>query len=313
MHNPSSDVAFTPAVKAAQSRLGSRSQYEQVERGDGWTNVITPMLKSFIAERDSFYFGTASADAQPYIQHRGGPPGFLHVLDDKTLAFADFLGNRQYISVGNLSENPKVIIFMMDYPNQRRVKIWGSADYVEDDPALLEKLMPPDYHAKPQRVIRFHVAAWDISCKSHIQPRYTPEQLAPTFASGSVFGSPDVVNIPSVIVVVSVFSSSAFFGASGFSGVSVFGGESANAVSGSPPPLLVGLGSSHFDTTMLPPEIEIVLLSSLIVPASLRMDCGIDADDTDTTSPLFPMVPATRKSSPATGNSCFTATYGRGR
>jgi predicted pyridoxine 5'-phosphate oxidase superfamily flavin-nucleotide-binding protein len=177
-HFPS-DVAFSEAVKAQQQRLGSRGMYEQVERGDGWIDQITPMLAKFIAERDSFYFGTASADGQPYIQHRGGPPGFLKVVDDKTLAFADFEGNRQYISIGNLSENDKAIIFLIDYPNRRRIKIWGTAEAVENDAALIERLFPENYQAKATRVIRFHVIAWDMNCKSHIQPRFSQNQVAP--------------------------------------------------------------------------------------------------------------------------------------
>jgi len=137
------------------------------------------MLAKFIAERDSFYFGTAAANGQPYIQHRGGPPGFLKVIDDKTLAFADFAGNHQYISVGNLSENDKAIIFLIDYPNRRRVKIWGTAQVVEDDPKWVEQLFPDNYQAKAMRAIRFHVIAWDINCKSHIQPRFSQDQVAP--------------------------------------------------------------------------------------------------------------------------------------
>ena len=174
-----SDVAFTPAVKGIQQRLGSRGSYERMEQGGGWQTTVTPELAGFIAERDSFYLGSASADGQPYIQHRGGPAGFLKVLDERTLAFADFRGNRQYISMGNLSENDKVFLFLMDYPNRRRIKIWGRGEVVEDDAELLERLVDPAYKARPQRVFLFHVEAWDANCPQHIQPRFTQEQLEP--------------------------------------------------------------------------------------------------------------------------------------
>lgn len=178
-HQFVSDVAFTPAVKDVQSRLGSRNGYANMERGRGWANTITDDLRDFIAQRDSFYLGTASADGQPYIQHRGGPPGFLRVLDDQTLAFADFSGNRQYISVGNLSETSQAFIFLMDYPHQRRVKIWGTAEVVEDDPALLERLADPEYAGNPERAFVFHVEAWDVNCPQHIPRLYTEAQIAP--------------------------------------------------------------------------------------------------------------------------------------
>jgi len=174
-----SDVAFTPTVKGIQQRLGSRGSYERMERGGGWQTTVTPELAGFIAERDSFYLGSASADGQPYIQHRGGPAGFLKVLDKRTLAFADFSGNRQYISMGNLSENDKVFLFLMDYPNRRRIKIWGRGEVVENDAELLEKLVDADYKARPERVFLFHVEAWDANCPQHIQPRFTQEQLEP--------------------------------------------------------------------------------------------------------------------------------------
>ena len=174
-----SDVAFTSAVKDVQSRLGSRNGYANMERGRGWANTITNDLRAFIARRDSFYLGTASGDGQPYIQHRGGPPGFLKVLDDQTLAFADFSGNRQYISLGNLSENTQAFIFLMDYANQRRVKIWGTAEVVEGDPALLKRLADPEYAGNPQRAFVFHVEAWDVNCPQHIPRLYTEAQIAP--------------------------------------------------------------------------------------------------------------------------------------
>lgn len=177
-----SDVAFTPAVKAAQTRLGSRHGYESMERKGGWRNKLDEHLATFISMRNSFYLATASAEGQPYIQHRGGPPGFLKVIDETTLAFADFGGNQQYISLGNLSENDRAHIFLMDYANQRRVKLWGRARVVEDDPVLLEKLSHPDYPGRPERVFVFEVEAWDINCPQHITRRYTEEEIAPAVA-----------------------------------------------------------------------------------------------------------------------------------
>ena len=172
-----SDVAFTPSVKTAQEARGSRAGYENAMARHDWDDRVTPALEEFIAERDSFYLGTASADGQPYIQHRGGPRGFLKVLDEHRLAFADYRGNRQYISVGNIDENDKAFIFLMDYPNQRRVKIWGRAEYVEGDSAVLEQVADPDYDAKLERAIVFHIEAWDSNCPQHITPRYTVEEL----------------------------------------------------------------------------------------------------------------------------------------
>jgi len=148
------------------------------ERG-GWSDRVDSDLEAFIAERDSFYLGTASADGRPYIQHRGGPKGFLKVLDESTLAFADFAGNRQYISMGNLSENDRAYLFLMDYPNRRRVKIWGRAEVVEDDAALLDRLVDAAYDSRPERVFVFHIEAWDTNCPQHIRPRFTEEEVAP--------------------------------------------------------------------------------------------------------------------------------------
>lgn len=172
-----SDVAFTSAVKAAQERLGSREIYAKMETRGGWSDTITDDLAAFIAQRDSFYLGTASADGQPYIQHRGGPPGFLKVLDDKALAFADYTGNRQYISMGNLEENNRVFLFLMDYPNRRRIKIWGTGQVIEDNPELLERVSDPQYPGRPERAFVFRVTAWDVNCPQHITPRYTVEEF----------------------------------------------------------------------------------------------------------------------------------------
>jgi predicted pyridoxine 5'-phosphate oxidase superfamily flavin-nucleotide-binding protein len=173
MRPVASDVAFTPSVKAEQLRRGSRAQFERMEKLKGWPSTITPDLAAFIAEARSFYFATASADGQPYVQHRGGPKGFLRVLDEKTLAFADYAGNRQYITAGNLAENPKAFIFIMDYIRARRAKLWGTAKVVEDDEALLTSLTDPAYRATPERAIVFTLEAFDRNCPQHI-PRMLP-------------------------------------------------------------------------------------------------------------------------------------------
>ena len=172
-----SDIAFTPAVKAVQERKGSRRGYARMEQKGGWSDTVSDELAHFIGERDSFYLGTASADGHPYIQHRGGRLGFLKVLDEKTLAFADFRGNRQYITTGNLGENDKAYIFLMDYPNRRRIKIWGVAR-VTDDPGLLARLADADYDAVPEQAIVFEVTAWDVNCPQHITRRFSESEVA---------------------------------------------------------------------------------------------------------------------------------------
>jgi predicted pyridoxine 5'-phosphate oxidase superfamily flavin-nucleotide-binding protein len=166
-----SDIAFTPAVKAIQDRKGSRDNYARMEEGEGWSTTITPALASFIAEQNSIYLGTANAAGQPYIQHRGGPPGFLRVVDEATLAFVDFKGNRQYITQGNLSDNPKAFIFLMDYARRRRIKLWGTAWFVEGDAELVQSLMPEGYRAHPEQVFMFSLSAWDANCPQHIPKR----------------------------------------------------------------------------------------------------------------------------------------------
>lgn len=177
-----SDVAFTPAVKAIQARKGSREAYARVENERGWRTTIDDDLAPFIAEQTSFFLATASADAQPYIQHRGGPAGFLKVLDRTTLGFADFRGNRQYITQGNLAENPKAYLFLVDYAHRRRVKIWGTARVIEDDPALIEALMPRGYRARPEQAILFTVAAWDVNCPQHIPQKLDLADVAAVVA-----------------------------------------------------------------------------------------------------------------------------------
>lgn len=179
----SSDVAFTPTVKAIQTRKGSRRAYEHTEQNGGWETTITEDLSSFIAEQTSVFFATANAAGQPYIQHRGGPPGFIRILDDKTLAFADFSGNRQYITSGNLTDNPKAYIFMIDYTHRRRVKIWGEAKVIEDDPELMRQLMPTGYKARPEQVIVFKVEAWSANCPQHIPQRFEAADVAAVIAA----------------------------------------------------------------------------------------------------------------------------------
>lgn len=177
-----SDIAFTPTVKSVQTRKGSRGAYAKMERGRGWQSAITPELADFLAQQNSFFMATANAEGQPYIQHRGGPPGFLKVLDEHTLAFADYRGNRQYISQGNLSENPKVHLFFVDYAEQRRIKVWGTAKVVEDDPALVASLMPKDYDAEPEQAIVITVSAWDVNCPQHIPQRFEAADVARALA-----------------------------------------------------------------------------------------------------------------------------------
>lgn len=173
-----SDIAFTPTVKSIQARKGSRTAYARMEDKGGWDTTITPELAAFIAEQTSVFLGTANAAGQPYIQHRGGPAGFLRVLDDKTIAFADFRGNRQFITQGNLAENPKAHLFLIDYSRRQRVKIWGEARVVEDDPALLADLMPPNYKARGEQAILFRVDSWNANCPQHIPQRFEAAEVA---------------------------------------------------------------------------------------------------------------------------------------
>lgn len=168
----SSDVAFSPSVKAVQARKGSREAYARMEQRGGWRTAIDDDLKAMIEAQTSVFLGTASASGQPTIQHRGGPAGFLHVLDEHTIAFADFAGNRQYISQGNLAENDQAMLFLIDYAELRRVKIWGRARVVEGDAALLERLMPAGYRARGEQVMLFEVTAWDANCSQHIPQRF---------------------------------------------------------------------------------------------------------------------------------------------
>jgi predicted pyridoxine 5'-phosphate oxidase superfamily flavin-nucleotide-binding protein len=178
----SSDVAFTPSVKAVQARKGSRRSYARIEERGGWQTRITSDLARFIEAQTSIFLATATREGQPYIQHRGGPAGFLKVLDDKTIGFADFVGNKQYITQGNLAENPKAYLFLIDYAHRQRVKIWGEARVIEGDAELTAKLMPEDYKARPEQVILFTVSAWDVNCHQHIPQRFETADVAAALA-----------------------------------------------------------------------------------------------------------------------------------
>ena len=182
VHSFSSDVAFTPTVKAIQTRKESREAYSKVEERGGWRTEIDENLAGFLGQTNSFYLATSNAQGQPYIQHRGGPKGFVKILDKNTIAFADYSGNRQYITQGNLSENPKAHIFVMDYAHRRRVKIWGEARMVDDDPALLQSLMPQGYRARPEQVLLFKIAAWDTNCPQHIPHKFDAADVAAALA-----------------------------------------------------------------------------------------------------------------------------------
>jgi uncharacterized protein len=180
MTDSNSDIAFTPAVKAIQERRGSRRAYARMEENGGWRDRVDPDLAAFIAERDSFFIATANALGQPYLQHRGGPPGFLRVLDDRTLGFADYRGNRQYITLGNLEENDRAFLFLIDYATRRRIKIWGRARVVDGDSELVGRLMPAGYKATPEQVIQFTVEAWDANCHQHIPHLLAADDVAAT-------------------------------------------------------------------------------------------------------------------------------------
>lgn len=173
---PSSDVAFTDRVKSIQAERGSRAAYARQEHKGGWPTTVTPDLAATIADIRSFYLATAAPNGQPYIQHRGGPKGFLKVIDDATLGFADFTGNRQYITTGNLADNPRAFLFLMDYVNRRRVKIWGRAEVVAD-PQIVARLFPEGYEAKPEQAILFTIAAWDRNCPQHIPQMFPAEEV----------------------------------------------------------------------------------------------------------------------------------------
>ena len=174
-----SDIAFTPSVKRRQEEMGSRETYQRMAEGRDWQTKVTEQLHNFIEERDSFYMASVNSGGQPYIQHRGGPKGFLKALDEEHLAFADYSGNRQYISLGNFDENNKVHLFLMDYPNRKRIKIWGEVSIITNDANLMMALRDKDYDVPIERIIKIKVTAWDVNCPQHIQPRYTVEEIKP--------------------------------------------------------------------------------------------------------------------------------------
>jgi len=172
------DVAFSPSVQAVQARMGSRQAYARVT----WEAALDDAVTAFVVAQTSVVLATASADGQPYVQHRSGPPGFLRVLDPRTIAFADYRGNRQYITVGNLAENPRVQLLLIDHAQRRRIKIWGHARVV-DDPAVVATLMPADYAARPERAIVITVTAWDVNCPQHIPQRFDAADVAAALAA----------------------------------------------------------------------------------------------------------------------------------
>jgi predicted pyridoxine 5'-phosphate oxidase superfamily flavin-nucleotide-binding protein len=178
MGTPSSDIAFTQSVKAMQTSRGSRATYAKVESHGGFRTAIDETLIAFLAQVDTAYLATANAEGQPYAQHRGGPKGFIRAIDAHTIGFADFTGNRQYISTGNLAENDRAFLFLMDYAHRRRVKLWGRARTVDGDASLQARLMPEGYAARPEQVILFTVEAWDVNCPQHIPQKFDAADVA---------------------------------------------------------------------------------------------------------------------------------------
>ena len=176
-----SDLVFTPAARAAQAERGSAQNYDR-RVADGFPDKVTPELAKFIAEQDTAFLATATKDGAPYVQHRGGPKGFIKVIDEKTLGFADYRGNRQYLTLANLSENARAFLFLLDPARKQRIKLWGRARVVENDPALVEKLFDDGYKARPERAILFTIEAWDVNCSSHIVARFTEAEIEEAFA-----------------------------------------------------------------------------------------------------------------------------------
>lgn len=181
MPNPSSDVAFTPTVKAIQEERGSREAYARMEAGGGFRTEIDERLIAMLAATNTAYLGTVNGDGQPYIQHRGGPRGFIRVIGKRTLGFVDYVGNRQYVSTGNLKDNDKAFLFLMDYARKARIKIWGRARF-DYDPDLIARLMPDDYKARPEAAILFEISAWDVNCPQHIPVKFDADQVAAALA-----------------------------------------------------------------------------------------------------------------------------------
>jgi hypothetical protein len=177
-NHPTSDVAFTPTVKAIQAKRGSRAAYVEMEARGGFRTGVTEDLAAFLETVDTAYLATANANGQPYAQHRGGPKGFIKPVGETAIAFADFTGNRQYVTTGNLSENDKAFLFLMDYAHRRRIKIWGRARVVTDDPALVARLMPEGYRARGEQAVVFEIEAWDSNCPQHIPQKFDAADVA---------------------------------------------------------------------------------------------------------------------------------------
>lgn len=173
------ELAFTESVKAQQEKYGTRSAYQRMEQGGKFRNQLTWQEQAYIKNRDSFYLASVGENGWPYMQFRGGPKGFLKVIDDNTLAFADFRGNGQYISTGNFNATKKTVLFLMDYTKKQRLKIWAEAEVLDpvEHPELAEQVILPDYEAKVERIIVFKVHAFDWNCPQHITPRYTEEEI----------------------------------------------------------------------------------------------------------------------------------------
>lgn len=182
MHIPSSDIAFTPTVKAFQTARGSREAYARQEARGGFRTAIDEDLIAFLAEIDTAYLATVNAEGQPYAQHRGGPKGFIRIVDERTIGFVDYSGNRQYVSTGNLADNDKAFLFLMDYAHRRRFKLWGRARVIEGDAALVARLMPEGYRARPEQVILFEIEAWDMNCPQHIPQKFDAADVAAALA-----------------------------------------------------------------------------------------------------------------------------------
>jgi predicted pyridoxine 5'-phosphate oxidase superfamily flavin-nucleotide-binding protein len=173
---------FTPAAQRAQAERGSAKAYQR-RLEEGFPDRVTAELARFVAEQDTAFLATSTADGAPYIQHRGGPKGFIKVVDDKTLGFADYRGNRQYITLANLSENDRAFLFLLDPARRQRIKLWGRARVIENDPALVEQLFDKGYKARPERAILFTIEAWDVNCSSHIVTRFTEAEIEHAFAA----------------------------------------------------------------------------------------------------------------------------------
>jgi uncharacterized protein len=177
-------LVFTPVVKALQERYGSRGPYARTEQGAASPDRLGPRESAFIAERDSFYVASVGESGWPYVQHRGGPKGFLRVIDDRTVAYADFAGNKQFISAGNVTADDRLALIMVDYPGQTRLKILGRAEILDGPAAAgwIERVADPGYEARPERVFVIHVEAFDWNCPQHITPRFTEAQIREALA-----------------------------------------------------------------------------------------------------------------------------------